>query len=75
MTNDLARRVYEHKNELIEGFTKKYRCKQLVYIESSSNINTILGREKQLKKWSRSKKIALIGRMNPDWRDLSTSSR
>lgn len=73
MTNDLIRRVYEHKNKLIDGFTRKYKCKKLVYFESSSDINAILAHEKQLKRWNRQKKIDLIERGNPEWRDLSTS--
>ena len=71
VTNNLPRRVYEHKCELIDGFTKKYKCKRLVYFESSNDINTILAREKQLKNWNRQKKMNLINGMNPEWRDLS----
>jgi len=73
VTNNLTRRVYEHKNGLIDGFTKKYKCKTLLYFESSSDIRVILEREKQLKKWSRDKKIWLINTMNPGHKDLSTS--
>lgn len=73
MTNNLARRVYEHKNELIDGYTKKYKCKRLVYFESSNDINAIIAREKQLKRWNRSKKIWIIEKMNSEWIDLSTS--
>lgn len=73
VTNNLNRRVYEHKNELIEGFTKKYKCKKLVYFESSNDIRVILNREKQLKKWNRSKKLWLINTINPGHKDLSTS--
>ncbi|MEI8143087.1 MAG: GIY-YIG nuclease family protein [Candidatus Berkelbacteria bacterium] len=75
MTNDLVRRVYEHKNNLVDGFTKKYRCHKLVYFELSNDVKVILEREKQLKRWSRSKKLALICEMNPELKDLSTSSR
>ena len=75
MTNDLERRILEHKEGLIPGFTQKYKCKKLVYFEASSDINEIIKREKQLKKWSRSKKIVLIEGTNPAWEDLSTSSR
>lgn len=71
MTNNLERRVFEHKEELVPGFTQKYKCKKLVYFESSNNVSTIIEREKQLKKWNRSKKIKLIEQMNPEWRDLS----
>jgi len=73
VTNNLIRRVYEHKNESVEGFTKKYQCKNLIYFEESCDINSILNREKQLKKWSRKKKIWLIKMKNPDLKDLSTS--
>ena len=71
MTNDLVRRVYEHQNELVEGFTKRYKCKRLIYYESSNDVNAILVREKQLKNWSRVKKVLLINRFNPERRDLS----
>ncbi|WP_231176329.1 GIY-YIG nuclease family protein [Candidatus Absconditicoccus praedator] len=71
MTNNLERRVYEHKNELLEGFTKKYKCKKLVYYESGTNINEIIAREKQLKKWNRRKKLNLIRTMNEKFVDLS----
>lgn len=73
VTNNLLRRIYEHKNGLINGFTKKYKCKRLIYYEESSEIKIILAREKQLKNWNRSKKVWLINKMNPDWKDLSTS--
>lgn len=73
MTNNLKRRVYEHQNELIDGFTKLYKCKRLVYFEYGNNINEIIAREKQLKKWNRAKKIKLIEMMNPLWQDLSTT--
>ena len=73
VTNNLARRVYEHKNELVEGFTKKYQCKRLIYFENSSEILPILNREKQIKKWRREKKMNLIRTMNPNLEDLSAS--
>jgi len=72
MTNDLARRIYEHKNELVAGFTKKYKCKMLVYWELSPDVGSVIEREKQLKRWSRAKKIELIKKFNPSWQDLST---
>ena len=75
VTNDLERRVFEHRSEQVEGFTKKYRCKYLVYFKEYSDPLTAIEREKQLKKWNRSKKIALIESVNPSWKDLSTSSR
>ena len=71
MTNDLLRRVYEHKQGLIEGFTKKYGCKKLVYFEKSEDVHEIIDREKQLKKWRREKKENLIKSTNPKWADLA----
>jgi putative endonuclease len=65
------RRVHEHKNKLIEGFTSKYNIHILVYYESTSNVHAALAREKQIKGWLRSKKINLIESMNPEWKDLS----
>lgn len=72
MTNNLLRRIYEHKNELIEGFSKKYKCKRLVYFDQSNDVKSILEREKQIKRWNRKKKIELINTLNPEWEDLST---
>ena len=63
--------AYEHKSKLIEGFTSKYSIHTLVYYESTSNVHTALAREKQIKGWLRSKKLALIESMNPEWKDLS----
>ena len=71
ITNDLGRRVWEHKNELVEGFTKKYGCKKLVYHEYGEDINGTIEREKQIKRWSRKKKELLIKTINPKWIDLS----
>jgi putative endonuclease len=71
MTNDLERRVYEHKNDLTNGFSKKYRCHRLVYYESFDEVLKAIGREKQLKRWSRVKKVCLIERQNPTWEDLA----
>ena len=71
VTNDLIRRVYEHKNGLIEGFTKKYSVKNLVYYEQTNDVREAILREKRLKKWNRDWKIKLIEKMNPDWKDLS----
>lgn len=70
VTNDLIRRVWEHKNGLIEGFTKKYKVKYLVYYEETNDILSAIAREKQLKKWRRKKKIKLIENLNPQWKDL-----
>jgi len=71
VTNDLIRRLYEHKNELIDGFTKKYHVHKLVYYEHTSDVRTAITREKQLKGWLRAKKNALVEAMNPQWKDLS----
>jgi len=71
VTNDLKRRIYEHKNGLIDGFTKKYSVKNLVYYEQTNDVHEAILREKRLKKWNRDWKIKLIEEMNPDWKDLS----
>ena len=71
VTNDLERRVYEHKNKLIEGFTKRYNITRLVYFESTNDVTAAVAREKQIKGLLRSKKVALIKTMNPKWEDLS----
>ena len=71
VTNDLQRRVYEHKQKLLDGFTKKYNIDMLVYYEDTDDVEAAIWREKQIKGWRRSKKIELIESMNPQWRDLS----
>ena len=71
VTNDLERRVYEHKNKLTGGFTSKYNVNMLVYYEITNEVQVALAREKQLKGWRRSKKAALIESTNPLWADLS----
>lgn len=71
VTNDLARRIYEHKNWLIEGFTKKYGCKKLVYFDETNDIHEAIKREKEIKWWKRIKKEELIKVSNPHWVDLS----
>ena len=70
VTNNLKRRVYEHKEKLIEGFSKKYNVNKLVYFEITSDINSAIQREKQIKAGSRKKKIDLISSINKDWKDL-----
>jgi putative endonuclease len=75
VTNNLSRRVYEHKNKLIDGFTKKYQINKLVYFELFNNIDDAIRREKQIKGWIRKKKIDLIKSMNPDWKDISEESQ
>jgi putative endonuclease len=71
VTNNLERRVYEHKHKLVSGFTSKYNITKLVYYEEGNDENPALEREKQIKGWLRTKKIALIESVNPEWRDLS----
>ncbi len=70
VTNDLVRRIYEHREGLAEGFTRKYGVKRLVYFEPHESILAAIQREKNIKHWSRKWKIDLIVRDNPDWRDL-----
>ena len=70
VTNDLSRRVYEHKMKMIEGFTKRYNIIKLVYFENTTNVYEAIKREKQIKAGSRKKKIKLIESMNPEWKDL-----
>jgi putative endonuclease len=70
MTNDLVRRIYEHKNKLVDGFTKKYNVNKLVYYEETSNVYSAINREKELKKWRREKKNKLVESINPNWNDL-----
>jgi putative endonuclease len=70
VTSELIKRVYEHKNNLINGFTKKYDVHNLVYYEPTEDINSAIKREKQLKKWKRAWKIEIIEKVNPKWRDL-----
>lgn len=71
MTNNLERRVFEHKQKLIEGFTKRYNITQLVYYETFGDVRDAIAREKQIKDWRREKKIALVQSLNPAWHDLS----
>ena len=71
ITNDLQRRVYEHKKKLKEGYTKRYNLYQLVYYEETDDVGRAIEREKQLKGWRRSKKVQLLETMNPGWKDLA----
>ena len=71
VTNNLHRRVYEHKNHLVEGFTKKYNLTWLVYYEMTNDVTSAISREKQIKGWLRSKKLILVESMNPEWDDLA----
>jgi len=70
VTNNLMKRVYEHKNNLVEGFTKKYGLHRLVYYKQTEDVKSAIQREKKLKTWQRQWKIELIEKMNPDWNDL-----
>lgn len=70
VTNNLIKRIYEHKNDFVEGFTKQYNVHDLVYFESFEGIEAAIEREKKLKKWNRVWKIKLIEKFNPDWKDL-----
>jgi len=71
VTSDLERRVYDHKQKLVPGFTSKYNITQIVYFEETQDIQAAISREKQIKGWLRRKKIALIESVNPEWKDLS----
>ncbi|NIA07696.1 MAG: GIY-YIG nuclease family protein [Actinobacteria bacterium] len=70
ITSDLIKRTYEHKNDLVAGFTNKYHVHQLVHYEQFNNAQVAIAREKQLKKWKRKWKLELIEESNPDWKDL-----
>jgi putative endonuclease len=71
VTNNLLRRIYEHKNKLADGFTKKYNINRLVYYESFTDSSDAIRREKQVKGWLRIKKVKLIETQNPEWKDLA----
>ena len=73
VTNNLQRRIYEHKNKLIEGFSSRYNVNKLVYFETTSDVKSAIEREKVLKKWARVKKCNLVEASNPMWQDLSES--
>ena len=73
VTSDLAKRVWEHRNNVIEGFTQKYNVHKLVYYEIADDIDSAITREKQMKKWRRQWKIELIEKSNPEWKDLYDS--
>ena len=72
VTNNLTRRIYEHQNKLIKGFTQKYNVNKLVYFEETEDVTAAFEREKEIKKWRREKKDALVNSVNPQWNDLST---
>ena len=71
VTTHLNKRVYEHKNDLVDGFTRKYKCHRLVYFETFEHISDAIAREKEIKGWRREKKNALVELINPEWKDLS----
>jgi putative endonuclease len=71
VTNDLSRRVYEHKSHLVPGFTSGYSLDRLVYFEETNGVDAAIAREKQIKGWVRAKKLALVRSSNPQWKDLS----
>jgi putative endonuclease len=73
ITGNLPKRIYEHKNKLVDGFTKKYNVDKLVYFEQTEDVQSALQREKQLKNWHRDWKMNLINGFNPNWKDLSES--
>ena len=70
VTNNLQRRIYEHKNGLIDGFTKKYNVHKLVYFETTSDVKSAIEREKQIQGWTRAKKNALVETVNPNWDEV-----
>ena len=70
ITNDLARRIFEHKNDLVEGFTRRYRVHKLVYYEEYDDVNTALNREKEIKGWTKKRKFQLVFEKNPEFLDL-----
>ena len=74
VTNNLVRRMYEHKHKLIDGFSKKYNLNKLVYFEQCNSIKDAIKREKQLKNWHRGWKINLIESINPEWKDLDAET-
>lgn len=71
VTNNLVRRIYEHRNKVIDGFTKKYNLSKLVYFEQTHDIISAINREKEINKWRREKKNKLVESMNPSWKDLA----
>jgi putative endonuclease len=73
VTSDLVKRTYEHKNDMVDGFTKDYKVHDLVYYETTNDITSAITREKQLKKWKRAWKIELIEKSNSEWKDLYPS--
>ena len=73
VTGNLIKRLYEHRSHLADGFTKKYNVHKLVYFDQTTDVNSAIAREKQLKGWTRKKKVDLISKTNPEWIDLSAT--
>ncbi len=73
VTGNLSRRLYEHRNHLVDGSSSKYNTHKLVYFEETNDVNSAISREKQLKGWTRKKKNDLIAKVNPEWKDLSVN--
>src|SRR5687767_9500134 len=73
VTNSLEKRIWQHKNRVVAGFTKKYNCDRLAYFEEYGEIDQAIAREKQIKGWSRARKNALINAQNPEWNDLAAA--
>ena len=71
VTNNLGRRIYEHKNKMVEGFTKKYNVSKLVYFEETQDVIAAIEREKEIKRWRRQKKDQLVNSSNPSWKELT----
>ncbi len=71
VTNNIERRLYEHRNKLVDGFTSKYNINKLVYVENTTDVTAAIQREKQIKGWNRNKKNELVESVNPEWEDLS----
>jgi len=72
ITNSLEKRIWQHKNKAVPGFTKKYNCDRLVYFETYTEVDQAIAREKQIKAWSRAKKNALVATTNPEWNDFAS---
>lgn len=75
VTRDLERRLFEHKNKLIPGFSERYNLSKLVYFEETQDVHSAIAREKEIKKWRRDKKNQLVNRINPEWQDLSEKNK
>ncbi len=72
VTNNLERRLYEHRNKLVKGFAEKYKVNKLVYFEETQDVTSVIAREKEIKKWRREKKNQMLNRMKPNWKEMSS---